>query len=511
VLFPTVQAAELQTILANTATMRSVGKRPRQVLNGQIFTDAHVFDALRLEMARIVALGLAGFDAAVRLSSVQDAVVSFAVLREVLSVYSAEIPKSMQAKMDAAFSDVLLYLQRHPDFSTFDHATFYTRHANPLARLVWEARDSLRIGVLPGTQVLMMHAATVFDSAAYNPLAFAPTYARDATPEQVQARIALGKQLFYDPILSGEGNRACASCHQPELAFTDGLKTSHALQAGKMLARNAPTIINAALQAAQFYDLRVNFLEDQAADVMTNAEEMHGSLEQAVKRLQAKEVYWEQFQKAFGGKGVEAVSAERLRMALAAYERSLVRMDSRFDRFMRGDSLALTTVERHGFNLFMGKAKCGTCHFAPLFNGTVPPNYQKMEWEIIGVPHEAKAAHASIDGDVGRYVVEKIEQHRYAFKTPSIRNSSLTAPYMHNGVYATLEQVLDFYNRGGGQGIGIRGLAHQTLSPEPLQLTRTEQQAIIAFLRSLEDTGIMPIARSLRQKSAQSPRPANHG
>jgi cytochrome c peroxidase len=494
-LFPTVQTSEAQRILANTATMRSVSKRPRQVLNGQIFTDAHVFDALRLELARVLTLGLAGFDCAVRLSAVGDAAISFAAVRDVISVYHAGLPRGLQTSVDAVFRATLTYLQQHTDFTTFDHAIFYTRYAIPLARLVWVVRDSLHISVLPDVQALTPHAASVFDSAAFNPMYFAPVYAREGAPEQSSERISLGKRLFYDPVLSGEGRRACVSCHQPERAFTDGLKTSRALQAGKMLTRNAPTILNAALQGAQFYDLRVNFLEDQAADVMTNADEMHGSLEQAVKRLRVQPEYVRGFQKAFGGTGAESVTHERLRMALSAYERSLVRMDARFDRFMRGDTNALNASEQHGFNLFMGKAKCGTCHFSPLFNGTVPPHYQKMEWEIIGVPREAsipaKAAHASIDADVGRYAVEKVEQHRHAFKTPTLRNVALTAPYMHNGVYQTLEQVMNFYNRGGGAGLGIR-LPNQTLSEDNLNLTQQEQRDIIAFMRSLTDTtGIM--------------------
>jgi cytochrome c peroxidase len=135
----------------------------------------------------------------------------------------------------------------------------------------------------------------------------------------------------------------------------------------------------------------------------------------------------------------------------------------------------------------MGKAKCGTCHFAPLFNGTVPPVYLRTEQEVIGVPRTAKIVNASIDGDVGRFAINGYVAHKYAFKTPTVRNSSLTAPYMHNGVFPTLEQVMDFYNRGGGAGIGVRGVEHQTLSPDPLHLTPSEQQAIIAFLRSLED------------------------
>lgn len=132
-------------------------------------------------------------------------------------------------------------------------------------------------------------------------------------------------------------------------------------------------------------------------------------------------------------------------------------------------------------------AGCGTCHFAPLFNGTVPPAYTQTESEVIGVPSRAVTRNAGIDPDLGRFVITRRPTQRHAFKTPTLRNVELTAPYMHNGVYRTLEEVLDFYNRGGGAGIGSE-VPNQTLPFDKLDLTTTEQRAIIAFLRTLTDT-----------------------
>ena len=146
-----------------------------------------------------------------------------------------------------------------------------------------------------------------------------------------------------------------------------------------------------------------------------------------------------------------------------------------------------SSEERLGFNLFMGKGLCGTCHFAPLFNGTVPPAYTQTESEVIGVPSRAVTRNASIDPDVGRIAITRRPTQRHAFKTPTLRNVELTAPYMHNGVYRTLEEVLDFYNRGGGAGIGSE-VPNQTLPFDKLNLTSAEQRAIIVFLRTLTDT-----------------------
>lgn len=153
---------------------------------------------------------------------------------------------------------------------------------------------------------------------------------------------------------------------------------------------------------------------------------------------------------------------------------------------MQGDKTQLNVQEKSGFNLFMGKGKCGTCHFAPLFNGTQAPLFQKSEAEVLGVPAHPDTANAKIDKDEGRFTLNPYPQYKYAFKTTTLRNLSKTAPYMHNGVYKTLEEVLNFYNRGGGAGIGI-ALDNQTLQAEPLNLSPKEIQDIIAFLNTMDD------------------------
>lgn len=155
---------------------------------------------------------------------------------------------------------------------------------------------------------------------------------------------------------------------------------------------------------------------------------------------------------------------------------------------MRGEEANFTDEEKLGMNLFMGKALCATCHFMPLTNGTVPPFYAETEKEVIGVPETA--ANKALDDDLGFYWRYEKEVHYGMFKTPTVRNVALTAPYMHNGVYATLEQVMDFYNQGGGGGLGFE-LEHQTLPFDNLELTQKEQKAIIAFMKTLTDTNVV--------------------
>jgi cytochrome c peroxidase len=169
--------------------------------------------------------------------------------------------------------------------------------------------------------------------------------------------------------------------------------------------------------------------------------------------------------------------------AIGSYVRSLVFLNSRFDEYMRGNRNAMNTAEINGFNLFMGKAKCATCHYMPLFNGAFPPRYMKTEAEVIGVP--VSAAKNEIDDDLGRYAIVKVASLKHAFKTPTVRNATRTAPYMHNGVFDSLEQVLDFYNKGGGVGLGMK-IDNQTLPFNKLGLTKKETDDIIAFIRTLD-------------------------
>jgi cytochrome c peroxidase len=159
---------------------------------------------------------------------------------------------------------------------------------------------------------------------------------------------------------------------------------------------------------------------------------------------------------------------------------------SKFDAYLQGDKTAMNATEIQGFNVFMGKAKCGTCHFMPIFNGNTPPWFSKSESEIIGVPSKAVWQNATIDVDMGRYYVNKIEELKFAFKTPTIRNIEKTAPYMHNGVYKSLDEVVNFYQKGGGVGLGIQ-IKTQSLPFDSLSLTQDDKLAIIAFMKSLTD------------------------
>lgn len=451
-------------------------KRLTRVATNNEMTDSHVFDAVRLEVFRLISLGITGFDSPIANHSLPETAAALQSLRQHLSFYNlSEQDAGLSGRLEKTFAGAIGALQGQR-FNEFDRLGYITNYANVLSGLLLDAQNVLAVPVFNESRFLSASARTLNDPNAFDASYFVNSNNDRATPD----RIALGKMLFYDPILSGRSNRTCATCHQPDKAFTDGEHKSLAVGfAGRRIARNAPTLLNAALQAAQFADSRVTFLEDQASDVIENTDEMHGSLPEAVQAIKATQPY----QATFGRIYSDGVTEQNLKNAIASYVRSLTDLNSRVDRALRGDKqVVLTAEEKYGFNLFMGKAKCATCHFYPLFNGTVPPTYAKTESEVLGTP--AKADNRQLDPDLGKFQATGIHIQKYAFKTPTVRNVARTAPYMHNGVYQTLEEVVDFYNKGGGNGLGF-GLDNQTLPEDKLNLTKTEQRALVAFMKAL--------------------------
>jgi cytochrome c peroxidase len=475
--------SEREAITRETSTLRPLATRAQTMMGAQYASDAHVWDAVKLELARIATLGLPGFDSPVAGHSLAEAGVALeSIVRTLAPYHTAD---SGWLRVDSLVADARAMVTATSDRETFDHLTFLSQRLIPLGHAMQELRLAMGIAVPAERRSFRMDAATVFDSAAFDVMGFAPIDARPGTPAQV----ALGERLFHDTQLSGDGKRACSSCHVSTKAFTDGLTVNQA-RGGAPLARNTPTVINSGLQLGSFADLRTAYLEDQVTDVVENVDEMHGSLAGIAARLATDSGLVAEFRAAFAqapARTDSLVTAAQIRTVLAAYQRSLTRLNSPVDRALRGDLAALSDEERQGFNVFVGKGKCATCHFIPLTNGTVPPNYRKAEVEVLGTPSRAVTARATIDPDVGRFRLTRAAPHRYAFKTPSLRNVALTAPYMHNGVYRTLEAVVDFYNRGGGAGIGIV-LDNQTLPPDPLRLTAPEQRALVSFMKALTDT-----------------------
>lgn len=467
-------ASQQKEILFELSTIANRIQYLQTTVNEIELSESNILDALKLNLYRLNTKSITGFDSPVALNSLQEIIPTLQSTAAVLSLFQK--PKSLLRCIDKA----LFYVRQQPgDFNSFNRAVFISQYLNPLCEAVTNYQVTHHIPFSTDERAVRVKTKTLFDADTFDPLFYAPSGTTKATARQVQ----LGKLLFNEPLLSANGGRSCASCHRPEKALTDGLAANNNLSGDGTLLRNTPTLLNAALQPVQFYDSRIAFLEDQVHDVISNGREMGGQFEKIVAELKKKPGYRQRFVSASGD---GQISAADVRAALAAYVRSLVAMNSPFDRYMRGEKKAMTDEQIAGFNLFAGKAKCATCHFMPLFSGTVPPLFDKMESEVLGVPANKDTINAVMDRDSGKYHLYKIPHQLFSFKTPSLRNVALTAPYMHNGVFTTLDEVIDFYDRGGGAGLGFT-LPNQTLPPDRLQLTSEEKAQIISFLQALTD------------------------
>ena len=278
-------------------------------------------------------------------------------------------------------------------------------------------------------------------------------------------KVALGRRLFSDPVLSRDGTRSCASCHNPRRAFTDGRAVAVGVR-GQAGTRSAPALVNRGYGRAQFWDGRARTLEQQVAEPITNPRELDLSLDEAVDRLARTGGYPDRFETAFG----RAVNDEDLARALASYVRSIVSGNSPFDRYVNGEVGALSDRARRGLQLFRGKANCTACHIGPLLTDE--------QFHNTGVAWRQAGSGPATFQDLGRFTVTGKELDRGAFKTPTLREVARTAPYMHDGSLPTLDDVVEYHDRGGN--------ANVFRDPEirPLGLTADEKRALVAFLRS---------------------------
>jgi cytochrome c peroxidase len=280
------------------------------------------------------------------------------------------------------------------------------------------------------------------------------------------AKVELGKLLFFDPRLSVDDTVACASCHSPQFGFSNGLATAIGVK-GQRGGRSAPVAINRAFSTLQFWDGRAASLEEQALGPIQASIEMGHDLKAVVAKLKGIPGYRKRFDNAFG----TDVTSEGIAKAIASFERTLLSGDSPFDRYEAGTKSALSPAGRRGLEIFRTKAKCTSCH--------VGVNFSDEEFHNIGVGMEKP------NPDLGRFEVTKKEADRGAFKTPTLRDVALSAPYMHDGSLKTLEAVIDHYDRGGKENPWIDEKI------KPLGLTDQEKQDLLAILKALTGAPIV--------------------
>lgn len=338
------------------------------------------------------------------------------------------------------------------------------------------ARSKFTAVVLTVAVVLMWSLPSLW-AASLEPLGPVPVPADNPqTPEKIE----LGKKLFFDRRLSGDGTMTCAVCHIPDQGFVDGQSIALSYPTTKSW-RNTQTIINSAYYKFLFHDGRASSLEEQALGPLSASFEMNLSADYLEEKIRVVPEYVELFEKAFGGE----VTKERIAMALASFERTIVSGNTPLDRYLRGERDALSPAAKKGLAVFTGKGKCVQCHngqnladdkFHALY---VPDNPDIVEDPrmLATLRYVAKKSgipeFRTLTEDLGRYLITKDKKDWKAFRTHSLREVSRTAPYMHNGIFATLQEVIDFFDAGGGKG---------NTELKPLGLSKQEKDDLKTFL-----------------------------
>jgi len=297
------------------------------------------------------------------------------------------------------------------------------------------------------------------------------------TPEKAE----LGKMLFFDRRLSGDGTMSCATCHIPEMGFSDGQAISLSYPTTKNW-RNSPTLINVAFNKFLFHDGRVETLEDQALFPMMSSFEMNQNLDFVEEEIRSVPEYLQFFKEVFG---TDDITRKRMAMAIAAFERTLISRNAPLDKYLNGNMEALSSDVKRGYEVFIGKGKCADCHYGVnliddkfhALNVPEHPEFQSDPRVAATRRFVAKLNHyedfRNLQEDPGRYLITKDKKDWRAFKTPTLRDISKTEPYMHNGVFETLEEVIDFLDQGGGPG---------NTALIPLALSAAEKHDLKAFL-----------------------------
>ncbi len=441
----------------------------------------HFYELIQHQIIRIAALGITGFDSPVSFQSIQEAAFTLDGINEWYLLYCNIKGKKVNQQLTSLFKNAIVYAQKNNNFNEFNRLEFIKNHLMPIS-VCFEKDFTSDLANMPDinkNKVFYGTLSNLMQGKKLNPDAFSPFSETASTNEKKE----LGKILFNDASLSKNNNISCASCHIASKAFTDGKVTSVTNIHNNSIQRNSPTILYAAFQKSFFYDLRSQDLENQIESVMKNPDEFDLTPKQIKKKILANPTLSNLFTKAYPTK--KEITPYEIRNAIAVYVRSLMPFNSKIDEYFRGET-TLSESESNGFNVFTGKAKCATCHFIPVYNGTIPPWFNNTESEVIGVPKTNIWKNAVVDEDLGRYNLNQLEPLKYSFKTPTIRNIEKTAPYMHNGVYDKLEEVVKFYELGGGNGIGMN-LAYQTLPFDNLQLTPKEKNDLISFMLTLTD------------------------
>jgi cytochrome c peroxidase len=467
----------------------------------------HFFLANRLFLLNLAAIYTTGFECPDRDNIIPELFSMLESVKEIYTSYNRSFTGyPVASQYQRLYDSMIQFVSRQSKkAASFNHFLFIRDYVNPLFALNQQMlRDYKVVSNSFNDYTLNDLCNSIFDKSLYNGQNAKGIYSGIDDPKTLADIRHTGKLLFYDPILSGNNQRSCVSCHKSTQYFTDTtVATSRNFDNRQSLPRNTPSLINVVYNHLLMLDGRHISLQNQAKDVTTNPDEMGGKEADIVKKTLSCNEYKEAFKRfAKLTPGHPSISLDHIVSAITLYYSGFSNYYSPFDKAMnqqltvtgeppadRGGSVTgkrgspITEEAERGFNLFMNKARCATCHFVPQFNGVKPP-YISSEFEVIGVPEDT--TYKYVNKDSGRYKVNPANETLHAFRTGSIRNASNTKPYMHNGIFKTLEEVIDFYDAGGGVGKGLK-IENQTLSADSLKLSASEKKALLAFIGSLTE------------------------
>lgn len=447
----------------------------------------HFFLANRLHLLNVGAIYTTGFECPntdLIIPELKSMLASTSVIYQKFNESYPETP-IVKAYLEQ-YKKMIEWVNAQPEtFDKFNHFNLLKDFVNPLFALNQQMIRSYKIRTNNFNDYSLNNKAnSIFDKNLYTGQRTKGSYASVKDEIILNEIKAIGKLLFFDPILSKNNKRSCASCHKPDEFFTDTLMTTgfHINQIDH-LPRNAPTLLNSTHHHLLMHDGDHFNLQSQIIGVLENKDEMANTEAELVKKLSSVKTYKKAFEK-FGKHtySKEAISIKTVASALSIFLEDLGEYKAPFDNAM-DNGYELSTQAIEGFNLFMSKTQCATCHFVPQFNGVKPP-YVGSEFEVIGVPEDT--SFSVISDDNGRFEVYESDEMFKAFRTGTLRNIMHTAPYMHNGVFKTMDEVLDFYNNGGGVGHGLE-VANQTLPTDSLSLTSEELGALKSFMHTLTE------------------------
>jgi cytochrome c peroxidase len=447
----------------------------------------HFFLCNRLFLLNLAALYTTGFECPSTERIIPELKVLLGSVQHIYGAYNKTYATTpLTTEYLQRYSEMIAFVNKQPeDHTLFDHYTFIKNYVNPLYAINQQMVKQYHVvshNLIDYS--LNKDATSIFDKKLYNGQNAKGVFIRVNDAEGLAKIDAVGKQLFYDPILSGNNMRSCASCHKPKQYFTDtAVTTAPNFNQQDRLPRNTPSLVNVVYNHLIMLDGKHINLQNQCKAVINSKDEMNcGEAEMLKKVLSCKE-YKSAFRDLLQYTPYEKeITFDHIASVITFYYSKFSNYYSPFDNAINGKG-ELTASATHGFNLFMGKAQCGTCHFVPQFNGVKPP-YIGSEFEVLGVP--ADTAFKKLSADQGRYGINPATETRNAFRTGSLRNTPHMKPYMHNGVFKTLEEVIAFYDAGGGTGRGL-SIENQTLSADSLKLTPQEKQDLIAFMQALDE------------------------